>query len=179
MRKLFSGLLLASFFLFSAFSIDSIISWNIAEDFAIKFSGRGANGVFQDLSGTIIFDPTNLSTALFDVQLDASTIDTGNETKDKHARGEKWFDVEQYPTISFRSTTVKTAGDAYLVSGELSLHGVTKAIELPFTFLENEEGGLFSGQFTINRKDYGINGNAFGFAVAKELTVELRVPVKP
>ncbi|MEM7572664.1 MAG: YceI family protein [Bacteroidota bacterium] len=177
MRSSIISLAIISFFSFSAFVVDNLISWNISDDFAISFKGRGANGVFKDLSGTVVFDPDNLQTALFNVQVDASTIDTGNATKDNHARGKKWFDVEQYPTISFRSQSFKKQGDAYLVKGELSLHGVTKEIELPFSFSEVNAEGLFTSSFNINRKDYGINGNAFGFAVAKELEVELRVPV--
>lgn len=178
MRKLIPGLLIVSFLLFSAFTIDALISWNINEDYNIKFSGRGAHGTFQGLSGTIIFDPEDLSASLFEVSVDATTIETGNQTKNKHARGSKWFHTEEFPVITFRSSQFQSTAEGYLVNGELELHGVRKSIAIPFTFEEEAgAGGVFSGQFTINRKDYSINGNAFGFAVAKELEVELRVPV--
>ena len=68
-------------------------SWNIDPNYSIKFSSSKAEGSFTGLKGTIEFDKNQLGNAKMDVSVDATTINTGNSLKDKHARGESWFDV--------------------------------------------------------------------------------------
>ncbi|MEL6275211.1 MAG: YceI family protein, partial [Bacteroidota bacterium] len=131
------------------------------------------------LKGEIIFDPSNLAASSMNVSVDVATISTGNKTKDKHARGKNWFDVENYPQISFQSASFEQTDSGYAVKGTLSLHGVNKQVSIPFTFDATSNGGLFKGQLTVNRKDYGIKGNFFGFSVGKEFTVDINVPVTP
>ena len=161
----------------SAFGMLSA-SWTIGPDYAIRFSGSKAEGTFSGLTGTIIYDPAAPAQAAMDVRVDAATISTGNRLKDKHARGDSWFDVARYPTIRFVSTTITRRGDAYVASGQLTLHGVTRPVVIPFTFAQPAAGrGVFTGQFTLSRHDYGIEGNFLGFSVGDEFAVELRVPV--
>lgn len=161
----------------SAFGMLSA-SWNISPDYAIRFSGSKAEGTFWGLRGIITYDPAAPAQTAIDVSVDAATIKTGNSLKDKHARGESWFDVQKYPTIRFTSSSVARRGDTYVAAGCLTLHGVTKTVVIPFTFTQPAAGqGLFTGQFTLNRHDYGIEGNFLGFSVGDEFVVELRVPV--
>lgn len=171
-------LFLLSAFVGLAVSAPSLLGWNIAEDYVVAFSTGSAKGTFSELDGTIVFDPTTPNEGEMDVSVRVETIDTGNKTKDKHARGDSWFDADQYPTIRFVSDNFTTVDGKYSVSGKLNLHGITKTVNIPFQFEEKSDGmGVFVGSFTLNRKDYGINGNAFGFMVGKEVTVDLRVPV--
>ena len=150
----------------------------IDEAYVVRFDGRGAAGTFRGLAGTLRFDPAQPASAVIDVTVDARTIATGNETKDRHARGEAWFDVDRYPDISFKSTKVRASGEAYVATGELTLHGTRKEIELPFTFSPAATGGgTFRGQFTVDRTDYGIDGPWLSFTVASELQISLEVPV--
>ncbi|MEM9676003.1 MAG: YceI family protein [Bacteroidota bacterium] len=173
-KYLFTLLLVLPF----AFGFTIWNTWSIADDYEIRFSGSGAEGTFQGLNGTIVFDPSALEQAKFDVSIDASTIDTGNKTKDKHARGKNWFDVEQYPEIKFRSSQVTKAGEQYQMTGTLTLHGTEKEIMFPFTFTENGGSGLFEGSFTVNREEYGIEGPFIGFLVGDDFEVNLKVPVE-
>lgn len=152
-------------------------TWNLDPAYSIKFKGTKAEGTFSGLTGRLDFDPANLPAAKMEVQVAAATIKTGNNIKDGHARGASWFDVAKYPKISFRSTAFSQTGAGYVVRGDLTLHGTTKPVSIPFQFTQQAEKGLFAGQFRVNRKDFGINGNFFGFAVGEEFEVELRVPV--
>jgi len=161
-----------------AFFPATLSEWKITDEYEVRFSGSGAEGTFQGLSGTIIFDSSAPEEAKFDVSIDARTIETGNKTKNKHARGDSWFDVEQYPEISFRSSQVKPSGDGYQIIGVLTLHGVEKEISFPFTFSQNGRSGLFEGSFTVDREEFGIEGPFFGFVVGDEFEVSLKVPVK-
>ncbi|MEM9836033.1 MAG: YceI family protein [Bacteroidota bacterium] len=152
-------------------------SWNIKQDYQVKFSGKAAEGTFEALQGTIVFDPADLASATMNVSVDVATIDTGNSTKDKHARGSSWFDADAYPKIMFKSSNFRKSDNGYVVRGKLTLHGITKEIEIPFTFTPDASGGLFEGGFSVERKEYGIKGNAFGFLVGKTFDVALKVPV--
>lgn len=152
-------------------------TWNIGNDYNIKFSGKKAEGSFKGLTGTIAFDPSKLSEAKMDVSVSTSSINTGNSTKDKHARSDSWFDATKYPTIHFVSKSFTKQASTYVIDGVLTLHGVSKNITIPFTFNQTNNSAIFTGSFKINRKDYGIKGNMFGFMVGDEFTVDLQVPV--
>lgn len=163
--------------LFLAFSPMIFGSWAISDDYSIRFSGRGAEGTFKGLQGTVVFDPQDFSGARMNVSVDVKTIETGNSTKNRHAKGDSWFDAEKYPQIKFRSKRFSRTSAGYVVIGDLTLHGTTKEVRIPFTFSENGSGGLFEGKFTVNREEYGIEGPLFSFTVAEEFEIELRVPV--
>ena len=177
MRAAFRPLVLVTLLLVaSAFAVAG--SWAIGPDYAIRFSGGKAAGTFSGLAGTITYDPADPAKAAIDVRVAAATNSTGNRLKDKHARGESWFDAEKYPTIRFQSTAIARQGAAYVARGNLTLHGVTRPVAIPFRFAPTAAGrGVFTGEFTINRHDYGIEGNFLGFSVGDEFAVELRVPV--
>ncbi len=140
----------------SAFTIALTSNWQIAKDYAVKFDDSKAKGVFETMKGTIVFDEKNPGSAKVDITIDVSSINTGNGLKNKHAKGEKWFDAEKFPTIHFVSTSVAKKANGYEVKGDLQLHGVTKPIAIPFTFQETGSNGTFKGNFKINRNIYGI-----------------------
>lgn len=146
-----------------------------ADDFSIQFATAKAEGNFRGLEGTIRFTPEDLSSSSFNVWVDASTINTGNSTKDKHARGEKWLDVEKYPRISFVSSSFQQTSDGYQVDGTLSIRGIDKQLSIPFSFKDK----VFQGTTTVLREDFDIDGPfLFGGLVGDEIAVNLRVPVK-
>ena len=121
-----------------------------------------------------------------DVVIKAASIDTSQPDRDTHLRSADFFDVEKFPTLTFKSTNVKQAGgDAYAVTGDLTIHGVTKSVVLPVTFLGmakdpwgNERAG-FEAEVTINRRDFGLTWNAAletgGFLVGDEVKISLSV----
>jgi len=169
----FVAIILASFS-FLAFSSIALTSYEIADGYSVKFDGRGATGFFTGLEGDISFDANNLEASRIDVRVDASTISTGNGTKDKHARSDNWFDVENYPKITFRSDKFEKTATGYNVTGIFEVHGFKKSETIPFTFQDN----IFVGNLTINRREYGIEGPFYSFTVSDEFEVSLRVPVK-
>ncbi len=165
--------------LFSAFGLYSTQSYRITEDYSIKFEGRGAEGTFSGLTGTIAFAPEALGASRIDVSVDAATIETGNQTKDGHARGEDWFDVAKYPRIAYKATAFAKTLDGFVAKGTLTMHGVSKPVDLPFSFTPTPGGGgVFIGGTTVDRESFGIEGPWLGFAVSDELAVEIRVVVE-
>jgi polyisoprenoid-binding protein YceI len=160
----------------SAFMVIGV-NWNIDPNYSIKFSGKKVAGTFSGLSGNVIFDPNNLQTSKMEVSVDVNSIKTGNTTQDDHAKGDSWFHAVKYPKISFTSSSFSKTMNGFVVNGNLTLRGVTKAVSIPFQFSETQGKGLFVGNFKVNRKDYGIKGNAFGFLVGEEFSIELKVLV--
>ena len=146
-------------------------------------------GRFTDFAGTIQFDPADPQGSQIDVTIQAASIDTAEAQRDQHLRNADFFDVENIPTLTFKSTSVTPHGNnAYDVVGDLSIHGVTKRVTMPASFLGiardpwgNEKFG-FEAELTINRKDYGLLWNAAletgGFLVGDEVKVMLSVQAK-
>ncbi len=137
----------------SAFTVIKSQDWKITDDYAIKFDGGDPSGEFKGLKGTISFDPNDLASSKFDVSIDVASINTGNGMKNTHAKSDKWFDAEKYPTIKFTSISITQTAIGYAAIGTLEMHGVQKSVIIPFTF----ENNVFKGSFEVNRMDYNIN----------------------
>lgn len=154
-------------------------SWKIQENYTIEFFGKKAEGTFRGLSGLIYFDPDDLVASSFDVSLSVATIDIGNQTKNKHARGSNWLLTQSFPEIRLLSSHIEHSDSGFLLHGTLTLRGVAKEIQLPFDFIPGSAStGIFEGALMLNRKDYGIEGNFMEFLVGEEFEVRIRVPVK-
>ena len=145
--------------------------------FVIRNFGINTGGDFTGLAGTIKFDPAKLSTADFNVSVDASTIDTDIEARDNHLRKE-YFDVKTYPRISFKSTKVTKTNKAgyFYMFGNLTIKAVTKEVKFPFTATSQNGGYLFEGGFKLNRRDYGVGGSSL--SMSDDLTVSLSIFAK-
>lgn len=150
-------------------------NWQITDKYNISFSGNDVAGIFRTFKGSIIFDDQNPAAAKFDVTIDAASINTGNGLQNKHAKSEEWFDVAKYPVIRYSSKKIVKAGNAYQVTGDLQLHGVTKELTIPFTFKKAGNNGVFNGTFTVNRNDFKIGKP--GGDVSDQIKVEVSVPV--
>lgn len=160
--------------LLSAFTVSTAINWKIKEDYSIKFSGTSVEGIFKDLSGDILFDDTEVQNSTFSFSVDVKSINTGNGTKNKHAVSKKWFDADQFPTITFASTSVSKAASGYEVTGDMQIHGVTKQMTIPFTFTNN----TFYSSFSVKRMDFGV-GTMKGMSkkVSDKIDIEVSIPV--
>ena len=143
---------------------------------------RGRFGAF---SGQIVTGETPVQSSVT-AEIDLTSIDTNNDQRDEHIRSADFFEVETYPTMSYRSTGIREDGDGgYLVDGELTLKGVTKPVELQLEiggFGPDAFGGYragFSAQATINRRDFGVNFNAAletgGAVVGDKVTISLDI----
>jgi polyisoprenoid-binding protein YceI len=156
----------------SSFTILVSQEWKITEGYSIKFTSEDPSGIFGGLKASINFDPNDLTNSKFDATIDVATINTGNGMKNTHAKSEKWFDAEKYPTIQFTSSAVTKTATAYEAKGMLTIHGVQKEVVLPFTFDNN----VFKSKFSINRLDYNVN-TAEPNHGASIVDVDISVPV--
>jgi polyisoprenoid-binding protein YceI len=132
--------------------------------FKIRHLLANTGGHFTSWSGTIEAGD-DLTKGSVEITIDAASINTENENRDNHLRSSDFFDVENHPTITFKSTKIEKKGDAYVMHGDFTLLGVTKQIEIPFEFhgtakdpRGNTKAG-FSGKTEFNRKDFGMVWN--------------------
>jgi polyisoprenoid-binding protein YceI len=176
MKKSIYPIAIVTVLLLSAFTTFNSTQWNIAQGYSIKFTSPDPSGVFTSLKGTIVFDENNLAASKFDVVVDVASINTGNGTMNKHAKSEKWFDAEKYPSIKFTSSNMSRGSNGYEVTGTLEIHGIQKEITFPFTFSNN----TFAGSFDVNRLDYEVGGTKGMQSKAQTtLKIDLSVPVIP
>lgn len=152
--------------------------WKILETHKVAFSNKDVSGTFDDITGTIIFDAENLSTAKFNFKLKVESINTGNGLQNKHARGDEWFNAEKYPYIEFNSTKIEKTDAGYKATGKLEMHGVTKEVVIPFTFSKKANKGTFIAKFSVNRTDYNVGKKGDDVADAIKITATLPVQKK-
>jgi polyisoprenoid-binding protein YceI len=133
--------------------------------FRIRHTVSKVEGRFKDFDGTIWIDRENPGASRVELTIRAASIDTAAENRDNDLRSANFFDVEKFPTITFKSTKVEPkGGDSYSVVGDFTMHGVTKSITIPVTSNgfakagKTEKAG-FSTSFPLNRKEYGIVWN--------------------
>jgi polyisoprenoid-binding protein YceI len=146
--------------------------------FVIKNFGVKTGGDFTGLKGTITFDPKALGTSQFNVTVNSNTINTDNNSRDKHLRKDEYFDVEKHPLITYVSTkiTESTVAGRFFVIGNLTIKGVTKVVQFGFSATPSAAGYSFKGDFEINRRDYGVGGSSV--SMADKLKVSLDISAK-
>ena len=157
-----------------------------AAAFAVKhMMVSTVRGEFDKVSGTVVLDEKDLKKSRIDATIDATTISTRNEKRDAHLKSPDFFDVEKFPTITFKSTDVKAAGKGkFKVAGDLTLHGVTRPVVLDVesaaTEAKDPYGNIKRGAVAttkLNRKDFGLSWNAAletgGVAVSDEVVVTI------
>jgi polyisoprenoid-binding protein YceI len=167
-------LLFAPLFLFAFTVIDlKPVDADDAVTFTIKNFGINTNGSFKGLKVSIQWDAANPSNSSFNVSVDANTINTGIDMRDNDLRRENYFNVEKYPTINFVSTAVSATN----VTGNLTIKGITKQINIPYTVKPSGNGYLFEGNFSLNRRDFNVGGSSF--TLSDHLEVRLKVLATP
>jgi polyisoprenoid-binding protein YceI len=139
-------------------------------------------GHFEKYNATIVTAP-NPADSHAEVEVDLSSIVTGNDQRDGHLRSSDFFDVETSPTMTFRSTGIRADGEDFLVDGDLTIRGVTKPITLKVEiggFGPDNYGGTrsgFSATAEINRHDFGVSWNAAieggGVVVSDKVTINI------
>ena len=145
-----------------SFKIDPIHGTVI---YRVNHLGVGnAYGRFNEPTGMVVVDKDDASKSSFTFEVQTSKVDTGNPKRDQHLQSPDFFNAKQFPTITFKSTSVKSSGDnKYEVAGDLTLHGVTKSITVNMekTGEAQTQMGYRSGWQTevdLKRSDYGMNG---------------------
>lgn len=143
-------------------------------------------GGFDEFEGSAYIDGTKPENSTAQVTIQAKSIDSRNKQRDDHLRSNDFLDMDNHPQITFVSTTVVPAGDDHFtVTGDLTIRGVTKSVDVDFEYtgravdpFGNERLG-FEGSVVLNRKDFGVNWNAAleggGVLVSEKVTLEIEV----
>jgi polyisoprenoid-binding protein YceI len=149
-----------------------------AIQFTIKNFGLNVGGSFKGLQGSIQFDEKNIASSVFDVSVDANTVNTGNSARDKHLQKEEYFDATKFPRIHFVSTHMAPSATEgmFTISGTLTIKGTSKTISFPFKATRQADGILFTGSFKLNRRDYKVGGSSM--ILSDNLEVSLSVFAK-
>jgi len=154
----------------SAFA--QVQTWNIdpnhtAAQFSVRHMGISTvRGAFTKVSGSAQYDPANPAKTSVDATIEAASVDTRVSMRDDDLRSANYFDVAKYPTITFKSKSVQTAGAGKLkITGDLTIHGTTKEVVLdvdgPTAPVTDPRGNAHVGasaSTTISRKDFGVGG---------------------
>jgi polyisoprenoid-binding protein YceI len=157
--------------------VHSEVSFKVSHLLA-KVSGR-----FTKFEGIIKVDTADISKSSVVVTIDAASLTTDNETRDKDLKSPNFFDVAKFPTITFKSTAVKEVAKGKLeITGDFTLHGVTKRITFPITNAGTQAGmapgtvvaGFIDGALSLNRNEFGIKTfpGVIGETVAVSLNAE-------
>lgn len=156
----------------------------------LGFSARHAmvttvRGAFQSFQGTARIDAQDPSKSSVEIAIDVASIDSGVADRDAHLRSGDFFDVENYPQITFRSTAVERDGEEWAVTGDLTIKDVTRPLSITFEHTGSARdpfGNLrvgFEGATTVNRKDWGLTWNAAletgGVLVSEKVRLEFDV----
>ena len=129
--------------------------------FKIKNAGITVDGSFSDLQADIKFDPKDLDKSVLKASVGVASIKTGINKRDRDLQMRKYFYVDKYPRIKITSKKIKhITKDQYKGTFELTIKGVTKDVEIPFTYSEKDNLGTFNGEFTVNRRDFGVGSNS-------------------
>ena len=167
------------------YSIDPIHS---AAGFKVRhLMVSNVKGEFSGVTGSVIFDPSNPANSKVEAAIDATTVNTRDEQRDTHLKSADFLNVEQFPKITFISKKVEPmGGHEYRVTGDLTIHGVTKAVVLDVegghAEIRDPWGNVKTGASAttkINRKDFGLVWNVAletgGVLVGEDVTISLEL----
>ena len=175
----------------SATQTASVTTWKIdpahtSVEFSVKHMMiTTVKGRFTDVTGDVTVDESNPSAARAQVTINAASIDTREPQRDAHLRSGDFFDVEKFPTLTFRTTRIEGDTQNFKMTGDLTIHGVTRPIRLDVTHegrAKDPWGGErvgYSATGRIKRSDYGLTWNAAletgGFLVGDEVKISLDI----
>lgn len=131
--------------------------------FRVKHMGLvDVPGFFRDFTGTINYDAKDVTKSSVEFNAKVTSVDTGVANRDNHLRTADFFEIEKYPDMSFKSTKIEKSGNQWMITGNLTMKGVTKQVSFPFNiagFIPGERGTRMgaTAETTINRTDFGVN----------------------
>ncbi|HET9744004.1 MAG TPA: YceI family protein [Terriglobales bacterium] len=187
-RRAFAPLVLAVIFtagtLFAASNDWQIDPNHTTIGFTVRHMGiSNVHGRFQKVSGTAVIDDSDITKSSVNATMEVASVDTGVNMRDNDLRSANYFDAQQYPTITFKSTSVSKSDSGLKITGDLTIHGVTKQVTLdvdgpsaPVKMGPNMRRGL-SATTTINRKDFGVGAKTPSAAVGEQIKIQLDVEV--
>jgi len=159
--------------------------------FSVRHFFTPVKGSFHDYEVSLEYDPAYPENASVEVTIDVGSVDTSHERRDNDLRSDSWFDVERYPTMTFRSTSVRPVSDTEFVAmGELTIKDATIEIELPITVLgvmdvpENrrerlgEQVASFQAATVIDRRDFGVGVGSWTETTVVGADVEIEITIE-
>lgn len=149
--------------------------WKVSSSsvtFKIKNAGFTVNGSFGGLIADIQFDAENYASGSIEASVDVNSLNTGIELRNSDLKREKYFNASKYPRISIKSISFSKQKDGTFDGFfKLTMKGVTKKIDIPFSYNEKENTAVFKGSFTLNRRDYSVGGNSW--TMSDEVTISI------
>lgn len=164
-----------SMLLITDFALAEVEKWKIDKAhsniyFDVRHTYVTVRGNFKDFSGSLQFDPDNLTVSSVNFEVSTKSINTGVPNRDNHLRSEEFFAVNKYPAMTFESIGVKRReGNQYTLEGNLTIKGKTNKVVVPFTYFGTRENPLKKGQmvagfetrFTVDRLEYQVGPGKF------------------
>jgi polyisoprenoid-binding protein YceI len=148
--------------------------------FVSQQMGVSVDGTFRKFAATLDFDPAKPEAGKATLDIELASIDAGGAEANEEVKGKNWFDVKQFPTARFVSTSVKPLGNnRFEVRGQMSIKGKTREVVAPFTLKPEGAGAVLEGSFPLKRLDYGVGTGAWGdtSVVADEVQIRFRLAV--
>lgn len=142
-------------------------------------------GQFNTFTGSALLDEKDLTKSSVEFSADAASIDTDNADRDKHLKSADFFDVAKFPKVTFKSTKITKAGKGYKLTGDLTIHGVTKSVTLDATVSQavtnpwgkEVRGVKITGK--VKREDFGLTWNKTldkgGVVVGNDVTIDIKL----
>ena len=147
-------------------------------DISLKIKNLGFNvgGTFGGLQADIKFKPNDLEGSSIEASVLSNTVNTDNESRDRHLKSEDYFDVIKYPKITLKSVSFKRkSGSNYTGNFNVTIRDKTKLIEVPFTYTESGNTAQLKGNFMILRTDFGIGGKNLILSNEANVSVEAEI----
>ena len=138
------------------------------------------DGEFGEFTVEVEGDPSKPTVAKVKVTIDVASIDTQNQKRDDHLKSPDFFDAKKHPTITFASTSIRKKGNQLIVKGNLTMHGKTKPVTIPFKVAKGKNGAgvdttTYKGKLTIDRNAFGIGTDSIAAKISLENEVELKL----
>lgn len=174
------------------------LDWTVDEDHTeVNFTTRHfftpVRGSFQDFDVQLTYDAEQPENSTVAVTIDVASVNTGNERRDAHLRTGDWFDAQRWPTLSFRSTSVRQiSADRLVAVGDLTIRDVTRQVELPITVLGIKQipepmqemlGGAkqvasFQAELTVDRRDFGVGTGSWAETAIVAGNVDIQIALE-
>ncbi|TNE55247.1 MAG: hypothetical protein EP338_04600 [Bacteroidetes bacterium] len=166
--------------LLSAFMLTTT-QWKVVdhENVSVNFElvDEGTTGSFTGVQTVFTFDAMHLENSSIEATVQANTVNTGNDGRDNHLKNEDFFDVEKYPTISFKSDRIEASEFGFVAIGKLSMKDQVHEVKVPFTFHEDAESGqaTFKGEMEVYPYQFGVFRNKKAEKQLVRIQVEMKL----
>ena len=176
------GVLWVSSTAFAAFSALKLDRTHSKVSFTAATVIFDVDGEFGDFSVNIDGDPAKPETVKVEANIDVASLNTNNTKRDDHLKSPDFFDAGKYPKIRFASTRVKAKGSQLIVEGNLTMHGKSQLVSIPFKVAKGKNGAgmdttTYKAKITIDRNDFGIGTDSIAAKISLEDEVEIKLLV--